>query len=393
MISLKMTDFMERVSTIAPELQQNASLSDADRRVPDASIAAMEAAGLFRLWVPHAYGGYQTDLRTLMETAAAVGEYDGSAAWILCIMNSCAWLSSMFPQQAQDEVFGSNPHARIAGVPTPGGEGTREIGGYRITGKWYYASGSWHADWAVLGFLIKDEATQGIQHLVALIPASELRKDDTWHVTGMRGTGSISLEADHIFVPDHRIISLLPLLEGQYPETVADGEPLFCPAFLPVLFVVVVAPLLGLGKAALEIVTKKADTRRITDTFYDKQSASVGFQLQLAEAALLIDTAHLHFYRAVDAIDMSARTGRHPDQITRARHRADAAKAAESIVRAVDLLMYAHGAASFAESNTLQRIWRDVNTAARHGILLPAVSYEVYGKALLGVEERVTAFG
>jgi len=90
------------------------------------------------------------------------------------------------------------------------------------------------------------------------------------------------------------------------------------------------------------------------------------------------------------SLSRSAARGEYPDYLTRARVRADTGYVAEKITRAIDFLLYAHGAGSFADVNPLQRIWRDSATAARHAVVLPVVGYEVYGKALLGVEEKIT---
>ena len=78
------------------------------------------------------------------------------------------------------------------------------------------------------------------------------------------------------------------------------------------------------------------------------------------------------------------------DVLTRARVRSDTGYAAECVTRAIDILLYAHGAASFADVSPLQRIWRDSATAARHAVVSPQVSYEAYGKALLGVADNIT---
>jgi alkylation response protein AidB-like acyl-CoA dehydrogenase len=102
------------------------------------------------------------------------------------------------------------------------------------------------------------------------------------------------------------------------------------------------------------------------------------------------DTAHLHAFRAAADIDDAAARDVYPDFLTRARIRSDVGLVAETITRAIDVLLSAHGSGSFAEVNPLQRFWRDSATAARHGAVLPAIGYEVYGKALLGVEETIT---
>jgi alkylation response protein AidB-like acyl-CoA dehydrogenase len=104
---------------------------------------------------------------------------------------------------------------------------------------------------------------------------------------------------------------------------------------------------------------------------------------------MLIDTAHLHAYRAADDIDRAA-AGVYPDFLARARVRADTGWAIEHILKAIDILLSAHGAGSFADVNPLQRIWRDSSVAARHAVVLPVIGYEVYGKALLGRDDHIT---
>ena len=161
---------------------------------------------------------------------------------------------------------------------------------------------------------------------------------------------------------------------------------------MPVQALALVGPQLGLGRKALQLVKEQACAKPISYTYYTAQSDSVGFQLQLAEAAMLIDTAHLHAYRAADDIDSAARRGEYPDALARARARADAAWALDNVTKAIDILISAHGAGSFAETNPLQRIWRDSAVAARNAMTLPIPNYEIYGKALLGRDDQITPF-
>jgi len=117
----------------------------------------------------------------------------------------------------------------------------------------------------------------------------------------------------------------------------------------------------------------------------------VVFQTQVAEAALKIDSAQLRAMRAADELDEAARQGIKLDNVTRARIRADVGLVNTHITDAINILLSAHGAGSFAESSPMQRWWRDSNTAARHAVALPAIGLELYGKALLGVDNTVTA--
>ena len=134
-----------------------------------------------------------------------------------------------------------------------------------------------------------------------------------------------------------------------------------------------------------------APSKALAYTTFTRQADSVAFQLLVAEAALTIDTAHLHAYRAADDVQRYAVRGEFPDLTARARIRGDAAIALRSVNKALNILLDANGAGSFAEVNALQRIWRDSNVAARHAFTLPQVSLETYGKALLGVTDHIAA--
>ena len=176
---------------------------------------------------------------------------------------------------------------------------------------------------------------------------------------------------------------------GDYGREHAD-VPLYRSALMPVLSLALVGPQLGLGRRALQLVKEHAAHKPVSYTYYSAQSDSVAFQLQIAEAAMLIDTAHLHAQRAAEDIDSAARRGVYPDELGRARVRADAGWVLDHITKAIDILMSAHGGSSFADTNPLQRIWRDSAVAARDAVTMPIVNYEIYGKALLGRDDQIT---
>jgi alkylation response protein AidB-like acyl-CoA dehydrogenase len=364
-------ELVARARALRPLLAANASQGEADRRVVEESIQALTAAGLFKIAVPKRYGGYETSVRTMLEVSAAVGEADGGTAWVLALVNVCNWLIGLFPQQAQDDVFGADPAALVSGVLAPTATTVKVDGGWRITGKWYYNSGSWHATWAGLGIPVTDADSEVVNQGLALVPRGDLSLEDTWFVAGMKSTGSNCLVADDVFVPEHRVMLVPPAILGEYPSENLGSEPFYRSALVPVLALVLVGPQLGMGHAALDYVISKAAKKPVSYTFFTAQTESVGFQLQVAEAARLIDTARLHAFRAADDIDQAAARGEYPDLLTRARIRSDTGYVAECVTRAIDILLYAHGAGSFADVSPLQRIWRDSATAARHAVVSP----------------------
>lgn len=383
-------ELLRTARELVPLLARNAEQGERDRRLPDESVKLLTAGGMFRLSVPKRYGGHEVPLRTLVDVSATLAEGDGSASWVVAVGSSLAWATSLFPEQAQDEVFGADPDTRVSGVLTPSATAERVDGGYRVSGRWHYASGSWHAGWSVIGFPVPDSTGQIVDQGMALIPAADYTVEDTWFVAGMRATGSNCLVAQDIFVPDHRVVSVPKAMAGDYPVQ-RSGGPHPRSAFVQFLTAApLVATQLGLGRAALELVRNKSAEKAITFTYFEKQRDSTAFQLRVAEAAQKIDTAHLHVHRATADIDGAAQRGEALDPLRRIQARADLSGAVGHVTEAIDILLTAHGAASFADTNPLQRIWRDSAVSARHAILQPSMIKEMYGKALLGVEEQIS---
>lgn len=383
-------DPVRRARALLPLIGAGAEEAERDRRIPAASMAALARAGLLRLAVPERFGGAEASVSTLLETTVTVAEADGATGWVLSLTGVCDWLVGLYPERAQREVFGEEPDALVCGVIAPTASARRVPGGQRVSGRWSWASGSLHATWAALGVPVVDEAGMQVDQGLALVPVAELGLEDTWFVAGMRGTGSNTLTAADVFVPDHRILSVSRAIKGEY-STEHHTEILYRAAFVPMLAVVLAAPCLGIARAALAAVLDSlAAGKGISYTFYEHAVDSGSTQSAVAEAASRIDSAALHLARAAADIDAAAADGVHMDAVRRARVRMDTGAVAQYCREAVDLLMSVQGAGAFAESSPLQRMWRDLNTATRHAIVNPLIAGEVYGRALLGVTEQVT---
>ena len=383
-------ELIRRATELQPLLARNAAQAEADRRIPEENIEAIRDAGLFKLMIPKRLGGHETTIKTQLEVTAALGEACGSTAWVVALTNVCAWFTGLFLDQAQRDVFGADPDARVAGVFAPSTGVEKIDGGYRVSGKWAWSSGSLHATWAYVGVL--QLGPDGpIDMGVVLMPMSELSIEDTWFVAGMKGTGSNTVVAEDVFVPEHRYMSMMAGFQGIYPTEHTD-EALYRAAFMPFAALILCGPLLGLGRAALKLAIEKAPKRAVSYTRLATQAESTAFQLKIAEAAMTLDDAVLHAHRAADDIDGWAAKGEHMDYLSRARARGDVGWISAKVREAITLILDAHGASGFADSSPMQRIWRDANTAGRHAIANPLVSQEVYGKALLGIglEGQVT---
>jgi len=318
-----------------------------------------------------------------------VGRGCGSTSWVASLVNVCAWLAALFPERAQADIWASDPDAWIAGSLAPNGEAVAVEGGWRVTGRWPWASGSLHAQWGACGIHMKNDRGEVVNFGLSLMPMRDLVVEDTWFMVGMKGTGSNTIVANDVFVPEHRFLPYPQAFAGTYRTEFTD-ETVYRVALVPVTVLILVPAQLGVARAALDHAIAKAGTRGITHTNFATQAASSGFQMQIAEAAMKIDTATLHAQRAADDLDRAAAESRLLDLTARARVRMDTALAAKHCRDAVELLVAAHGTSSLADANRMQRLWRDVHTASHHAITEWQVNLEVYGKALLGVEPNIT---
>ena len=381
---------VERANALRPLLESNAVQTEKDRRVVEENISAIREAGIFRMMVPRRFGGLEADLRTKLEVSAAVAKGCGSTGWATTLMNVCSLFMGMASAQAQEDIWGKDPDARIAGVLAPMATTRKVDGGFVVNGKWPWSSGCLHSSWVMMGVPLVNEAGEPVDQGVALIPMQDYTIEDTWYVVGMKGSGSNTVVAEEVFVPDHRIMSVSQIMAGNAPTPYKD-EVLYRCAFIPIAAIILAGPMMGLVKRAHEFVLEKSTKRSISYTFYKTQTESPSFQLAVAEAAMLIDSARMHVMRACEDIWNAAAENRMMTYEERAKVRMDTGFAAKTARQAMDLLLSAHGASSFAESSPLQRMWRDLETCSRHAVVSPEISSEVYGKALVGIQGDVTA--
>jgi 3-hydroxy-9,10-secoandrosta-1,3,5(10)-triene-9,17-dione monooxygenase len=380
-------ELRERAVALQPLLREHSPAGEIRRRLPDEVIDALTEAGMFRLRTPGRFGGYGADVRTVLDVTVALGEADGSAAWLVGLSATGAWVSGRASQQAQQEIYGSNPDARLAGnfTPLPG----RPVdGGVLVSGRWHFASGSLHAQWASIGVLVSGDADAPGRPYWCIVPAAEMTLEDTWQTIGMRGTGSNTWVGENVFIPTHRMVDIAGLVDGPPPR--ASDDPAQRLTLIPLATLDLFGPILGMGQAALALAVQKAPAKAMHPNFFEHRSSSVGLQLQVAEAALKLQTARLHAYQVAEELDRSAADGPLLEYADRARFKAVCGYATLQVIEALQLLLDAHGSRSFFEDNPMQQYWRDASTAARHIGLNASIGLEVFGKSLLAVSEKIT---
>ncbi|RFU19108.1 oxidoreductase [Geodermatophilus marinus] len=380
-----------RARELVPLLREHAEQAEEQRRLTDEVTAALRSAGMFALTAPRRVGGHEVDVRTWIDVCAELARGDGSASWVVVLMNTGAYLTGQLPDRARAEVYGADPRAAVCGQLTPSATARPVDGGFVVTGRWAWASGSYQAQWSMVTIPMLDDDGRLVDLRAALIPVTDMTIEDTWFVAGMAATASNTFVAEEVFVPEHRTLSVPAMGQGMTRAEHLADEPLYRSTSNSALVLAMTGPLLGLARAAFEwVVATMQRGKPVAYSVYARSLESPSHQLAIADAAALIDTATLHAQRAAAAIDTAAQAGVQLDLLARARIRSDVAVVVTRCREAVALLLDAAGASSFARSNPLQRIWRDLEVAGRHGLLNVDLSREMYGRALLGIEPQVS---
>ncbi|MEV4991626.1 acyl-CoA dehydrogenase family protein [Pseudarthrobacter sp. LMD1-1-1.1] len=379
---------VDRIDELRPTLIAKGREGDQARRVPEEVFNTLAATGAFSISVPKKFGGLAANTSEAHAVARAIGRGDGGAAWVAGILDSGAWVLGLMDIQAQEDVWGGQGGLNnfISIVLATSSEAKPVEGGYRVTGRWGYGTGSLHAQWSLLGIPLQNDQGEVTDAGLALIPSSDLTAEDNWYVAGMKSSGSVSQVAEDVFVPEHRIFPLTAAVEGGYLGH--NPEQTYQTVFVPSLFMKLIGPHLGMGRAALDFVIAKAESKAIAYTGYDKQADAVSFQLAIAKASMQLNAAELVATQVADEIYEGAGRGYYAPYSERIAMRAKAGWIVETITTMIDQLLTAHGSAGFAETSFLQRIWRDQAAASRHGHTLAASGYEAFGKTTLNRQDE-----
>lgn len=382
------TRLIDRIGDVAPVIKAHATEAEEQRNLSTAAFEAMADAGLFQMFVPRALGGLEADIIDAFETIEAISRIDSAAGWTLEILSvGGGTIGALLPPEGAEEVF-SNPKAVVAGGFNPPGTAVPVDGGFRLSGRWGFASGCLHANWFVdPALIIKDGQPEIGPHgepvlLALLYPAGEGQVVDTWHTLGMRGTGSHDIVADNVFVPAQRTGPMRPF-EDLPP---AYQGPIYKLGLLPTILGNAVVSL-GIARAAIDEATDLTKSR--ISAFMQPRPVDRGVvQMHLAKAEATLCAARAFFYDALGKAWKSALAGERPDMDQRIHVQLAASHAAEASASAVDHVHQAAGSAGLREDMyTFARHFRDVHTITQHA-LCSAARYESMGQAMLGLESE-----
>ncbi|WP_025616716.1 acyl-CoA dehydrogenase family protein [Salinispora cortesiana] len=377
-------DLVSRASGLIPILRKHALWHEEHRRLHDEVLEALTASGVLRMRIPHRYGGYQSDARTVLYVLRELSRGDGSTAWTASVWSISSWLACLFPDEVQDEVF-SSPDTRVCGVLTPSAVAEPTSGGFTVNGQWRFVSGALHSQWQAI--IALGPAPDGTQWpVLGLVPMSDLEIVDDWHTAGLRGTGSVTVVAQGVFVPQERIIPMPAVLTEQYASRTNAEHGLYRQPMMAIGCSSFTGSAIGLGKAALEGFLEQLPERKITYTSYDSQREAPLTHFQVAGASLKLEEAEFHARRLADLVDGKSVAGDSWTVHERALARVSLGRVFDLTKEAVGVLRTASGGSSIYSDVPIQRIDRDVQTLNMHALMHPNTNYELYGRVLCGLE-------
>lgn len=379
-------ELLARVDALIPGLRERAAETEEIRRIPEASMAELKAAGVFQMLAPKAVGGFGMGLETYVEVVRRLAQGCVSTAWSVGHLVEHVWMLARWPQEAQDEVFANGPAPLAAATGAPPGVAEKVPGGFAVSGRWSFASGIMHSEWALLA------VQHGDVRLQCLVPVSDLELLDVWHTAGLRGTGSNDLRADNLFIPAHRALEWSLLAAADNPGSHIHPDPNIHIPMATFLNMVAPAAAVGAAEHALEVFQNLMMVRKVKQTTQTRQADSPLAQARFSQAYGHVATARLHWQEAVRVV--AASYDRRPVAFTdeeRAQYRLSLGLSGAASAEAVRLILTGSGGSVHRLTHPLQRIQRDVNVLLNHASLTMDPILEQAGRGLLDLGFSIPA--
>ena len=370
----KTTEWVERARALAPLVEQYRDEGEAQRHLPKPVAGAMRRAGLFSLWLPVGLGGPGVSIETSVQVTEELSRQDGSVGWNSMIAGNTSVLWAFISPEAAAKCINGDPGTVLAGTVGGGGDASAPgggvavpvEGGYRLTGRWAFASGCHQADWLVAnGRIIESGEPRrtsegGVALFSFILPMADCQILDTWYTTGMRASGSHHFEATDAFVPQELTFSSI------------DPAPMQPGILYTTSRVVPWAPniagvSLGIGRDAIDTfleIARSKPAARNRSSLMERET----IHLRVGEAEAKLRSARAFLLETVRQLDACLEHNQPvPDDLA-AMTRVAASHATASAAEVVDSMFTAAGTSSVYASNRLDRCFRDVHMVTQHAV-------------------------
>lgn len=356
--------------------QRSAEFEQA-RRLPADVSDAMAKAGIYRMFVPQSLGGSETSPLVSSQVFETLAQGDAACGWVAFIAATSGSSLARIETSAAKQMFAS-PQTMLAGVFAPNGKAVKSGEDYILNGQWQWGSGTQNADWVLAGSMVIDPeqpADAKPRAHMCLVPKDAIEFLDTWHSTGLRGTGSTDFK-----LTDHRVPSahIVGLEVRKMPDT-----PLFQFPNFTLLALGIGAVSMGIARAALnEFVDLAQQKKRISSSSTIAERSHTQMQIATAEAKLR--SARAFYYDSVEQAWERALAGDTVDVDQRRNLRLATTHAVMASAEVVDCAYNLAGGVSVYQSSNLQRHFRDIHVATQHIMVAPS-TLETTGRLFLGL--------
>ena len=373
---------LDTAHDLAGRVAANADRIDCERQIPSELAEAIADKGFFRLLVPRSLGGAELGHLDFLQILQVFAEVDGSTAWCINQNNVWATASAVMPEQTAQEIWGDGRAVVANGPPTPSAEAIPVDGGYRLSGRWDFSTGSTHATWiaAIVPVMQPDQkqkaSTDSASLRVMLIPKTEVIFLDCWQVKGLRGTASFSFEVDDLYVPRART----------YDPTNAPREE-------GPLYVIPRTLLFASGDATIALGIARVSLDTAIDLARSKNSGRVGTLLQdqsttqrlIGEGEAIWLSAQAFLEASASSVWRSASKNHALAIEERIQMRLASTYAIRKAAEVVDISYNLCGSSAIFASNPIQRRFQDIRVITQH-IQGHLSNYETAGQFFLGLE-------
>ncbi|MDR3529819.1 MAG: acyl-CoA dehydrogenase family protein [Rhodopila sp.] len=375
-------DIVAAAMRLAPAVRAARDQAEQMRQTPPALAAEITRAGIYQMYLPRSMGGPETPPLIAFRVVEELSKADGSVGWCAMIATALSLNVGRLPAEVGQELAGTPADYRGAGSARPGGRAWEVPGGYRVKGRWNFASGIQNARWLYCTCIMMDGdkprlTAAGAPVLRAMwVPRDSVTIVDTWSVMGMRGTGSQDFTVDDVVVPAAR-----SCLSDDPPN---ETGPLYSPrAWYVNLWTPSAANALGIARGAIDSLAEIAATEASTMSANLLRDRSL-VQIRIAEADAIVNAARAYVFDAVGTLWRTLCAGETPSDHDIAQGRLSLVHAMHESVRAVDKVFHAAGTNAIYTRLPLERAFRDVHVAVQHAAGLPSY-FESAGKVLLGL--------
>ena len=369
---------------LLPGFRDRAEECEQGRMVPEASVKELAETGFFTILQPRRYEGLEGDPLDFYEGVRLIASADASTGWISSVLAVHAWQLALFPDVAQQAVWGSDTSTLVSSSYAPTGQAELADGGYRVSGRWHFSSGCQHATWVLLGALVTNEAGQVVDFKTFLLPRADYRIDDTWDTVGLAGTGSHDIVVDGAFVPDDFTLSMAETGRCEGPgQAVNDGD-LYKLPFHSLFTSAITTPIIGMAHGAYaEHVAMQRE--RVRAAYLGEKAVDDPYAtVRIARAASEIDAAWALLTNNIREEQACVARGEKISLELRLKVRRDQVSGTERAIEAIDLLFENSGARALTRGTYLQRAWRDAHAGRVHAANDPERALRMFGAAEFG---------